>query len=472
MDANFNKNIKRKLEILPTVIVTIVSLTMAVASIFIAKLSPENLIQNIFLASLVITIIFSVIVMKLMQKNFVQRLDNLTYGLFGFFSYLKGDSDKFAYIDDVAGDISAEINKNFKQIEINLVKDKAFMDELVKVLEFVKNGDYDKRVTQTPASSNLKEIYELINHTLDKIEKDVGKDLKLIVDRLNEYSHEDYTKSISNPIGTLEKSINQLRDVIVHMLKESRDFGEEFEKRASIVNQKINKVYKNIDVDITRELSKIIYAIDEVSKHIKSNVEGASFMQSYSDEVANAAKEGEELAKKTSDAMRDISTEVDRINDAISVIDKITVQTNILSLNAAVEASSAGEAGKGFAVVASEVRNLASQTSIAAKEIQEVVDVAKKKSEYANGISSKMILGYRDLVSKVQGSIDYIHKITKNSNIQDKHIDEIDEMVKNMQDMMIDSLQLLKEANKQSSDNRESSKKLLEFTHSKKFETA
>ena len=472
VDTNFNKNIKRKLEILPTVIVAIVSLTMAISSIFIAKLSPENLIQNIFLASLVITIIFSVIVIKLMQKNFVQKLDNLTYGLFGFFSYLKGDSDKFAYIDDVAGDISAAINKNFKQIETNLVNDNKFMKELTEVLESVKMGEYDKRVNHKPSSNTLQEVYSLINQTLEKIEHDIGKDLTVIVDRVHEYTSEDYTKSITNPKGILEKSISQLRDVIVYMLKDAKDFGEEFERRASVVNKKINFAYENIDVDITRELAKIIYAIDEVSKHIKANVEGASFIHSYSDEVTSSAKAGEELAKQTSSAMKDISTEVDKINEAIRIIDKITVQTNILSLNAAVEASSAGEAGKGFAVVASEVRNLAAQTSIAAKEIQEVVDVAKKKSEYATKISSDMIAGYRELVSKVEGSLEFIHNITKNSNMQDKHIVEVDELVKKMQDMIIDSLQLLKAADEQSNENRARSKQLLEFTHNKKFETA
>ena len=472
MNSDINKSIKRKLKTLPTMIVVIVAFSVAVLSIIIAKNSSQNLIQNILLMSLIVSVVFSFAVSTLMQKNFIQRLDKLTDGLFGFFSYLKGDSDKFAYIEDGVGEISAHINKNFKEIESNMDDDQKFMNELIDVLGAVKGGKYDKRVINLPASSNLKEIHSLINDTLEKIESDVGSDLKMIVDRLDEYSSEDYRGSITNPKGVLEKSINQLRDVIVHMLKESKDFGEEFEKRASVVNKKINLAYENIDVKITRELSKVIYAIDEVSKHIKSNVESASFIHSYSDDVTMAAKDGEELAKKTSDAMREISSEVEKIHEAVSVIDNITVQTNILSLNASVEASTAGEAGKGFAVVANEVRDLASKTSMAAKEIQAVVDLAKKKSEYANEISSKMIAGYRELVSKVEGNLDIIHKITKNSNMQDEHILAIDELVKNMQNMIIESLDLLKDADKQSNENRAKSKRLLEFTESKKFETA
>jgi methyl-accepting chemotaxis protein len=68
--------------------------------------------------------------------------------------------------------------------------------------------------------------------------------------------------------------------------------------------------------------------------------------------------------------MEDINTQVTAINEAISVIDQIAFQTNILSLNAAVEAATAGEAGRGFAVVAAEVRNLASRSAEAANEIK------------------------------------------------------------------------------------------------------
>ncbi len=69
-------------------------------------------------------------------------------------------------------------------------------------------------------------------------------------------------------------------------------------------------------------------------------------------EVNNSAKKGQELAKNTATAMEDITNQVMNINEAILVIDKIAFQTNILKLNAVVEAATAGEAGKGFAVVA------------------------------------------------------------------------------------------------------------------------
>ena len=79
--------------------------------------------------------------------------------------------------------------------------------------------------------------------------------------------------------------------------------------------------------------------------------------------------------------MDEINEKVQTINESIAIIDQIAFQTNILSLNAAVEAATAGEAGKGFAVVAQEVRNLASRSAEAAKEITELVVSASIKAQ-------------------------------------------------------------------------------------------
>ncbi|WP_226809462.1 methyl-accepting chemotaxis protein, partial [Aliarcobacter butzleri] len=76
----------------------------------------------------------------------------------------------------------------------------------------------------------------------------------------------------------------------------------------------------------------------------------------------------------------------------------IAFQTNILSLNAAVEAATAGEAGKGFAVVAQEVRNLASRSAEAAREIKNIVENANHKANEGKLISSEMIKGYEELL--------------------------------------------------------------------------
>ncbi|GAB1467117.1 hypothetical protein MASR2M54_26170 [Aliarcobacter cryaerophilus] len=135
----------------------------------------------------------------------------------------------------------------------------------------------------------------------------------------------------------------------------------------------------NSSNDAAARLEETAAALEEVTSSIVNSNNKISEMSNIAKDVTNAASLGQELANKTVLSMDEINVQVNLVNDAISVIDQIAFQTNILSLNAAVEAATAGEAGKGFAVVAQEVRNLASRSAEAAKEIKNIVESATSK---------------------------------------------------------------------------------------------
>ena len=127
--------------------------------------------------------------------------------------------------------------------------------------------------------------------------------------------------------------------------------------------------------------------------------------------------------------MDDINQEVNAIDEAISVIDQIAFQTNILSLNAAVEAATAGEAGKGFAVVAQEVRNLASRSAEAANEIKTLVENANKKANNGKKIADKMIDGYTHLNESISKTLDLISDVEVASKEQLTDIKQINNAI-------------------------------------------
>ncbi len=126
----------------------------------------------------------------------------------------------------------------------------------------------------------------------------------------------------------------------------------------------------------------------------------------------------EAMANQTTTAMDEINTQVNLVNEAIGVIDNIAFQTNILSLNAAVEAATAGEAGKGFAVVAQEVRNLATRSAEAAKEIKAIVERATVKANEGKEIATNMIEGYKNLNSNISSTMNLISDIENASKEQ------------------------------------------------------
>jgi methyl-accepting chemotaxis protein len=127
--------------------------------------------------------------------------------------------------------------------------------------------------------------------------------------------------------------------------------------------------------------------------------------------------------------MDEITSQVNLINEAITVIDQIAFQTNILSLNAAVEAATAGEAGKGFAVVAAEVRNLASRSAEAAKEIKAIVENATSKANQGKTISNEMIKGYEELLENINKTTQTIGEIARASKEQEAGITQINDAV-------------------------------------------
>lgn len=123
-------------------------------------------------------------------------------------------------------------------------------------------------------------------------------------------------------------------------------------------------------------LEQTAASMEELTATVKQNAENAEQAHQLAKTVSDTADRGSEMVCYVIEKMRDISGSSNRIADILSVIDGIAFQTNILALNASVEAARAGEQGRGFAVVAGEVRNLASRSAEAAKEIRTLISAS------------------------------------------------------------------------------------------------
>jgi methyl-accepting chemotaxis protein len=155
-------------------------------------------------------------------------------------------------------------------------------------------------------------------------------------------------------------------------------------------------------------------------------------MANYGNKVKTSISLGQELANKTVISMEEINSQTSAINEAITIIDQIAFQTNILSLNAAVEAATAGEAGRGFAVVAGEVRTLASRSAEAAKQIKNLVENAQRKTQEGKDIASDMIKGYSQLNENITTTLELIQNVTTASKEQAAGMIQINDAVNSL----------------------------------------
>ncbi|OQR40622.1 chemotaxis protein, partial [Aliarcobacter cryaerophilus] len=199
----------------------------------------------------------------------------------------------------------------------------------------------------------------------------------------------------------LVDGVNTLRETITSMLVENKSNGVTLDINSDILIKNVNILNQSSN-EAAASLEETAAAVEEITSNIRNNTQNVSKMANLSTKLITATTNGEKLANETTQAMEDINTQVNSINEAITIIDQIAFQTNILSLNAAVEAATAGEAGKGFAVVAQEVRNLASRSAEAAKDIKHIVEEATIKANEGKNISFEMIQGYTELLENIE----------------------------------------------------------------------
>jgi len=383
-------------------------------------------------AILILGVIILIILFISFEKLVLRPLTSLQNGLDDFFKFLNKESNTIhpigiSYYDEI-GRMFHVINENIANASAVIEDDNKFIDEVKQMVEKVKDGQLDNKFQNKISTPNLEELRLKFNEMLESLNQNICNDTNELLKLLASFSNQDFTNKIKNDNGKVTVQLNELGSLISMILRENKKNGLTLDNSA-------NELLKNVEAlntssnETAASLEETAAALEEMTGNIRSNGENIAQMNTYANELSSSAKEGESLANKTTVAMDEINNQVSAINDSITVIDQIAFQTNILSLNAAVEAATAGEAGKGFAVVAQEVRNLASRSAEAAKEIKELVENANTKANEGKDIADKMIGGYSGLSSNIKQTLELISDVSTSSKEQQIGIEQINDAV-------------------------------------------
>jgi methyl-accepting chemotaxis protein len=330
---------------------------------------------------------------------------------------------------DEIGEVAILFNAYMDKVRAGLKQDEKVIEEASDILEKTANGFFVYRVNQTASNPHVEDLKNRLNsmilstkETLDKI----NETLRYYSESKFDYKIND--EGIYGNLGSLTAGIKLVGNNTSEILAMVMNTGNALNESTQTLSGASNNLSTSSNQQAA-SLEETAAALEEITSTIQANTQATVRMSQLASNVTKSAKNGQDLANKTAISMDDINKEVSSINVAIEVIDQIAFQTNILSLNAAVEAATAGEAGKGFAVVAAEVRNLANRSAEAAREIKNIVENASKKAKEGKNISDNMIEGYKELNENISNTILTINEVADASKEQERGIIQINDAI-------------------------------------------
>lgn len=300
-------------------------------------------------------------------------------------------------------------------IIISFIKGRRLMRPLVKVstiIEDVANGNIDADF------SVVKESNDEIGLIIEKM-KELTQSLGSIVGK------------IRNSSDTMSSNSYELNDTSSQTLAANNEISkavEDVAEGSTGMAASISKINENL-LEMSNETKDINASVDEIKNQTVAVQDSSKIMNDKIKSMQDSSHKMDEGISAISKRIETVNTTVDKVSNIVSVIEEISSETNLLSLNASIEAARAGDAGKGFAVVAQEIRVLSDNTNTELENIKQIISSLVEECRYCVQASGTIVEDNAKQKEEIKAVLDEFGSLDEQIQKTAEKADEIEELV-------------------------------------------